>query len=94
MARIEECNSACRVLTRASHDSLPEAIASDFLDWLPVIGNIASAQRLKDVSKQDGASSDISFLLYLGDSIPLANEFLGLIPANMLRFLANHEIDS
>ena len=79
-----------RVLASAKHESLDEALLADFIDSIPIIGDITNAIRVKDAI--DKKMPDYIVLLQAGDLIlgipPIIGEIFDILsPTNTLTYL-------
>ena len=79
-----------RVLASAKHESLGEALLADFIDSIPIIGDITNAIRVKDAI--DKKMPDYIVLLQAGDLIlgipPIIGEIFDILsPTNTLTYL-------
>ena len=79
-----------RVLASAKHESLDEALLADFIDSLPIIGDITNAMRVADAI--DKKMPDYLIIMQAGDLIlgipPIIGEIFDILsPTNTLAYL-------
>jgi len=79
-----------RVLASAKHESLDEALLADFIDSLPIIGDITNAMRVADAI--DKKMPDYLIIMQAGDLIlgipPIIGEIFDILsPTNTLTYL-------
>ena len=79
-----------RILTSAEHESLGEALLADFVDSLPIIGDITNAMRVADAI--DKKMPDYLIIMQAGDLIlgipPIIGEIFDILsPTNTLAYL-------
>lgn len=93
MAKMETCDTTCRIFTKAQHENFGEALVSDLVDLVPLLGDASALLRAKSLEASDSFEDSLSFLAYVVDSIPLVSEITSLFPLNVTRYLAkNHKL--
>ena len=86
-----------RILFTTNHRSILEAMAADFVDVLPMVGDVTEAERLSDARRQRDEDAIVahgtdSLFGEMADAIPVAGEFIdslldALLPSNTLLYL-------
>lgn len=79
-----------RILCSVEHDSLEEAILADFIDILPLIGDITNAMRIKEAidKKMPEYVAALQAGDFLGGFIPVIGDLFDLLsPTNTIVYL-------
>ena len=86
-----------RILFTTRHKNLLEAMIADFVDTLPMVGDITEAERLADARRLGDEDAIVahgmdSIFGEMADAIPVAGEFIdslldALLPSNTLLYL-------
>lgn len=85
----EECDRICRIFTRVEHEDIEEAIISDLIDAIPILGDISTFMRARNISEDKYKELKLALLAFdfVTNLLPFGDIFDLLVPANTLSFL-------
>ena len=84
-----ECDTVCRIFTRVEHESLPEAVVSDLIDAIPVLGDISTFMRSQNLQTERARDLKLGLLAFdfVADLLPFGDILELIVPANTLSYL-------